>query len=127
MHTRLPLAAALVCLAGINSPAVAQDQSSGAKRKLDTVLSVLRGHQNAARKPCLEAMTRVHQTEDQVADLGQQASNSNHPDNGADVARDVLDSDYETAEAACLPDAVQACKAFPTDPACAKLGGGDPG
>ena len=117
MQFRLWIAAAALCVAGAQATR-AQDDNGSERHKLDIVLAVLRAHSNAAGKPCLDAITRVHQTEDQVSDLSKEVSNGNKSDNGADIARDVLDSDYETAQGVCRPDAQRACATDPNDKSC---------
>ncbi len=120
MRSRFSLAALVLLALPLGYAASAQEES-GAKRKLDAALGVLRIHQDAAGKSCLEAMTRVHQTEDQVAGVTRQSASGDHADTNADIARDVLDSDYENAESACAPDAQKACQAGAQEPACAKF------
>ncbi|MCQ8277198.1 hypothetical protein NFI95_01870 [Acetobacteraceae bacterium KSS8] len=121
MRFTLPIAALALLALPLGHPASAQEDG-GAKRKLDAALSVLRVHQDAAGKSCLDAMTRVHQTEDQVGNVTRESANGDHANANADIARDVLESDYENAETACAPDAVQACRSDPHLPACAKFG-----
>lgn len=112
---RIATLAAGACLVSTlaSTVAVAQpaqpDSNASSRDRLDRVLVVLRDHPSAAGKPCLDAMTKVHQTEDQVADVTKAAGDSGKSDTNADIARDVLDSDYETAQTACQPDAVRAC------------------
>ncbi len=117
MRLRMAIVLGVCCVAGMHG-ARAQDDSGSERHRLDMVLAVLREHANSAGKPCLDAMTKVHQTEDQVSNLAGQVSNPNKTDNGADIARDVLDSDYETAQGACRPDADRACAADPNARSC---------
>jgi hypothetical protein len=101
---------AILCACLVPTIALAQQQDGASSRdKLDRVLAVLRDRNAAASKPCLDAMTKVHQTEDQVSDLAKSAGDSGRHDDNADIAKDVLDSDYETAQGICQPDAVRAC------------------
>ena len=69
---------------------------------------MLRLHTDAAGKSCLESMTRVHESEDQVKEQSKnsETSQSDRPHPGLDIARDVLGSDYETATNACGPEAL---------------------
>ena len=91
--------------------ASAQDAESGARQTLERVLTVLR-LQNSASSACLRAMTEAHKTEDQVTALSRNGTGTeDKPNPSLDIARDVLGSDYDTATAACGPDAVRACRA----------------
>ena len=111
MGTRC-LAAAVLCLLCGTGRASAQDAESGARQTLDRVLAVLRLQNAAASVPCLRAMTEAHKTEDQVTALSRNGSGTeDKPNPSLDIARDVLGSDYDTATAACGPDAVRACRA----------------
>ena len=68
-------------------------------------------------------MPEVHQTEDQVTALRRNGPGTeDKPNPSLDIARDVLSSDYDTATAACGPDAVRACRA-PTGAAMVKACG----
>ena len=100
----LRAAALAVVLLGV-ARAHAQDEG-GARKQLDRVLAVLRLQQAAASKACLSAMSQVHATEQQVKD--HQNDTGNHPD--LDIARDVLDSDYQNGAIICGADAERACR-----------------
>ena len=123
MGTRcLAAAAVLGLLCGIGQ-ASAQDAESGARQTLDRVLAVLRLQNDAASVACLRAMTEAHKTEDQVTALSRNGTGTeDKPNPSLDIARDVLGSDYDTATAACGPDAVRACRA-PAGAAMAKACG----
>ncbi len=98
-------------LCGIGQ-ASAQDAEGNAHQNLDHALAVLRLRMTAASKKCLNAMAEVHQTEDQVVALSKNGSGTeDKPNPSLDIARDVLGSDYDTATAACMPDAVRVCQA----------------
>ncbi len=119
---RVAAVAALGLLCGIGQ-ASAQDAEGGARQNLDRVLAVLRLRMPAAGKTCLEAMARVHQTEDQVTALSRNGPGTeDKPNPSLDIARDVLGSDYDTATAACGPDAARVCRA-PAGAAMAKACG----
>ncbi len=119
---RVAAVAAVGLLCGIGQ-ASAQDAEGGARQNLERVLAVLRLRMPAAGKPCLEAMARVHQTEDQVTALSRNGPGTeDKPNPSLDIARDVLGSDYDTATAACAPDAARACRA-PAGAAMAKACG----
>ena len=100
----LCVAAAAVVFLNI-VPAHAQDEG-GARKQLDRVLAVLRLQQTAASRACLNAMSQVHATEQQVKD--HENDTGNHPD--LDIARDVLDSDYQNGAVICGADAERACR-----------------
>lgn len=103
------LVAALGLLCGVG-PARAQDEG-GAHQSLDHALAVLRLRAPAASRKCLDAMAEVHRTEDQVTALSRNGTGTeDKPNPSLDIARDVLGSDYDTASAACMPDAVRACQ-----------------
>ena len=103
---RVAALAGLGLLCGIGQ-AAAQDAESGARQTLARVLAVLRLQNSAASGACLRAMTEAHQTEEQVTALSHNgASTEDKPNPSLDIARDVLGSDYDTATAACGPDAV---------------------
>ena len=84
----------------------AQAQDDGPRKQLDRVLAVLRLQQAAASRACLNAMSQVHATEQQVKD--HENDTGNHPD--LDIARDVLDSDYQNGTVLCGADAERACR-----------------
>lgn len=126
---RCELAAVLVlsaCLCAGPAPAGATDDPPGdgasapdttmpSRADLNRVLSVLQLRSDAASAPCLDAMKQVHATElqvaDQIAHRSKPASADSDPvpDPDLDVARDVLDSDYEAATRACGTDAAHVC------------------
>ncbi|MBE7212448.1 MAG: hypothetical protein INR65_15615 [Gluconacetobacter diazotrophicus] len=103
--------------AGID-PAAAQ-QADPQQKRLNQVLAVLRTRMTAASHECLQAMQRSQETEKQLDE--QQRINpgdTGRPNPQLDIARDVLDSDYETALTTCEPDARRVCDA--PDPASAR-------
>lgn len=83
----------------------AQDETASHER-LDRVLAVLRVQQTAASKACLDAMSQVHATEQQVKD--HENDIGSHPD--LDIAHDVLDSDFQNGAVICGADAERACR-----------------
>ena len=108
---RVAAVAVLGLLCGIG-PAFAQDEEGGGHQNLDRALAVLRLKTTAASRNCLDAMTELHKTEEQVAALSKNGSGTeDKPNPSLDIARDVLGSDYDTATASCRPDAVRACRA----------------
>ena len=108
---RVAAMAVLGLLCGVGQ-ASAQDAEGNAHQGLDRALAVLRLRMTAASKTCLTAMAEVHQTENQVTALSRNgAGTEDKPNPSLDIARDVLGSDYDTATAACMPDAVRACQA----------------
>ena len=114
--------AVLGLLGGIGQ-ARAQDAEGSTHQALDRALAVLRLRTAAAGKTCLDAMAEVRQTEGQVAVLGKNGSGTeDKPNPSLDIARDVLGSDYDTAAAACTPDAARACQT-PSDAALVKACG----
>ncbi|MCQ8240706.1 hypothetical protein [Rhizosaccharibacter radicis] len=94
-------------------------------RRLDHVLAVLRQDDAAAGKSCLDSMANVHADEKTVDGLSGSISDSGRKVEGLDVARDVLESDYEAAINACRPDAERSCGTRPRA-TCAELRGGSP-
>ena len=83
----------------------AQDETASHER-LDRVLAVLRIQQAAASKACLDAMSQVHATEQQVKD--HENDTGSHPD--LDIAHDVLDSDFQNSALICGADAERICR-----------------
>lgn len=79
--------------------------------QLDRVLAVLRADGGAIDKPCVDAMGNVHADEKTVSDLSGTISDSGRKVEGLDVARDVMQSDYEIAFNACRPNAERVCGA----------------
>ena len=111
MRVRRLVAMAVLGLGCGLGPAAAQEGSAIEHERLDHVLTVLRLRTAAAGKACLDAMAQVHQTEDQVGQLTRNGtSDSSKPNPNLDIARDVLGSDYDTATAACVPDAGRVCQ-----------------
>lgn len=98
-------------------PTVEPDDTHALRTGLDRVLAVLRPNGQMASRACLDAMTRVHATEQQVKyqlqHLKKTASSDSDPlpNPDLDVARDVLGSDYETATHVCGADADRICAA----------------
>lgn len=82
------------------------DENTGERAQLDKVLAVLRLRMTAASEACLKAMTQVHGTEQQVKD--HENDSGTHPD--LDIARDVLESDYQNSSQICGADADRACR-----------------
>lgn len=101
--------AAVLTWACIGNVVLAED-NAGARTQLDKVLAVLRVRPDAAGKACLDAMHDVHTTEQQVKD--HQNDSGAHSD--LDIARDVLDSDYQTSTQICGADAAHACRGHVT-------------
>ena len=85
--------------------AQAQDETASHER-LDRVLAVLRVRQAAASRACLNAMSQVHATEQQVKD--HENDTGSHPD--LDIAHDVLDSDFQNSAVICGADADRVCR-----------------
>ena len=83
----------------------AQDETASHER-LDRVLAVLRVQQAAASRACLDAMSQVHATEQQVKD--HENDTGSHPD--LDIAHDVLDSDFQNSAVICGADADRVCR-----------------
>lgn len=82
------------------------DETDTARTQLDRVLAVLRIHSEAASKACLDAMAQVHDTEQQVT--AHTNDTGSHPE--LDIARDVLDSDYQNSLQLCGADAGRVCR-----------------
>ena len=83
----------------------AQDETASHER-LDRVLAVLRVQQAAASRACLDAMSQVHATEQQVKD--HENDTGSHSD--LDIAHDVLDSDFQNSAVICGADAERVCR-----------------
>ncbi|WP_428393548.1 hypothetical protein [Lichenicoccus sp.] len=75
-----------------------------ARQQLNRVISVLKLQPAAAGATCLQALTDMHTTEDQVKQLRTRAKD---PDLA--LALDVLESDYENAHELCGADARRVC------------------
>lgn len=111
IRRRLPALALCFVMAGATDAARADDDGGGGGRaQLDKILTVLRLHTEAASKACLSAMLEVHETEKQVA--AHQNDAANHTD--LDIARDVLESDYQNSAQVCGADAARVCRESPT-------------
>nr|WP_240162013.1 hypothetical protein [Gluconacetobacter azotocaptans] len=94
-----------------------QGGSRTASIQLQKDLAVLQGNPDAASQDCLDALKELHKTQDMVA-----AEEARTKDQDLEVARDVLETDFETAAQVCTPDAASLCDksgASPT-PAMAK-------
>ncbi|NPD67874.1 hypothetical protein HN018_10895 [Lichenicola cladoniae] len=85
---------------------VRADETDIGRVQLDKVLSVLRVQTDAAGKACLSAMANVHESEQQVK--AHTNDNGAHPD--LDIAKDVLESDYQNGAQICGADAARACR-----------------
>ena len=105
--------AAVVFAGGVLTGSVqARAQENDASRvQLDRVLSVLRLQQSAASRACLDVMSQVHATEQQVKD--HQNDTGEHPD--LDIARDVMESDYQNGVVICGADADRVCRTVHDD------------
>ena len=103
---RLLTAALFVVAMSAVDAARADDDAGSGRAQLDKILTVLRLHTEAASKACLSAMTEVHETEKQVA--AHQNDASNHTD--LDIAKDVLESDYQNSAQVCGADAARVCR-----------------
>ena len=101
----LPSTVLVVTMAFGAVGAQAQDESASHER-LDHVLAVLRVQQAAASRACLDAMSQVHATEQQVKD--HENDTGSHPD--LDIAHDVLDSDFQNSAVICGADADRICR-----------------
>ncbi|GAA4492776.1 hypothetical protein GCM10023158_09120 [Gluconacetobacter tumulicola] len=108
---------AILFLSGIlaASPAIAQDDEEGAPSsttvELQKLVAVLQSDPNATSQPCVDALTELHKTQDT---LEAEQKRTNDPDVG--VARDVLETDFETAVQSCSPDATALCEKNGNDP-----------
>lgn len=102
------LVAAYLCVM-LTAASAHADEAAGPRAQLDKILAVLRVRTQAASKACLTAMTQVHETEQQVKN--HENDSGNHPD--LDIARDVLDSDYQNSSQLCGADADRACRENP--------------
>lgn len=106
MIRRLSHIALMSMLACAVSNPVRADETDIGRVQLDKVLSVLRIQTDAASKACLSAMANVHETEQQVKNHTN--DNGAHPD--LDIAKDVLESDYQTGAQICGADAARVCR-----------------
>ncbi|MGI4747382.1 MAG: hypothetical protein ACRYGI_08450 [Janthinobacterium lividum] len=88
------------------SRSVRADETDVGRVQLDKVLSVLRIQTDAASKACLAAMANVHDTEQQVRNHTNDTGA--HPD--LDIAKDVLESDYQNGAQLCGADAARVCR-----------------
>ncbi|MBB2202677.1 hypothetical protein [Gluconacetobacter tumulisoli] len=113
--------------------AMAQDEGGEGGSRASAVLlqrevGVLQTDPNATSPSCLDALKELHKTQDLVA-----AEESRTKDQDLEVARDVLETDFETAGQACAPDAESLCDKAGTSPspalakACAVLRTAAPG
>ncbi|MFT8717956.1 hypothetical protein [Acetobacter sp.] len=113
------------CLA---SPAMAQEESlssaaenSVPNEQLRKELAVLQSNPDEASDSCVNAMKELHATQAKIAEI---EDKSTSPD--MTVAKDVLESDFESAIEMCGPDARRVCssESHPSDKlakACAVL------
>ncbi|MGI4793653.1 MAG: hypothetical protein ACRYG8_06105 [Janthinobacterium lividum] len=97
---------AVAVLAGALGSSASADESDSARLQLDKVLIVLRLQSSAASKACLDAMSQVHDTEKQVSVHNNDTGS--HPE--LDIARDVLESDYQNSVQLCGADAARVCR-----------------
>ena len=104
-RSQLPRAVLVAAMAFGAVGAQAQDETASHER-LDRVLAVLRVQQAAASRACLDAMSQVHATEQQVKD--HENDTGSHPD--LDIAHDVLDSDFQNSAVICGADAERICR-----------------
>lgn len=90
------------------TPGAAPAQDDGgpttANTQLQKILAVLQTNPNAASQDCLGALQDLHKTQDTLV-----AEESRNKDQDVEVARDVLESDFETAGQSCAPDAAAIC------------------
>ena len=110
MIRRLSCVALVSLVALAASSSVRADETDIGRAQLDKVLSVLRLQTDAASKACLSAMTNVHDTEQQVKNHTNDTGA--HPD--LDIARDVLESDYQNGAQLCGADAARVCRGTAT-------------
>lgn len=113
---------AVLFLSGVlaASPAIAQDDEeavapSSTTVELQKLVAVLQSDPNATSQPCVDALTELHKTQDT---LEAEQKRTNDPDVG--VARDVLETDFETAVQSCSPDATALCEKNGNDPKLAR-------
>jgi hypothetical protein len=106
---RFNILAAACLFATLTTVSASADEAAGPRTQLDKILAVLRVRTQAASKACLTAMTQVHETEQQVKN--HENDSGNHSD--LDIARDVLDSDYQNSSQLCGVDADRACRESP--------------
>ncbi|MBB2205782.1 hypothetical protein [Gluconacetobacter takamatsuzukensis] len=101
------------------SPAFAQDDEeiapSSTTLELQKLVAVLQSNPNATSQDCVDALTELHKTQDM---LEAEQKRTNDPDVG--VARDVLETDFETAVQSCRPDATAICDKGGNDPKLAR-------
>ncbi|WP_367160845.1 hypothetical protein ABUE34_06515 [Kozakia baliensis] len=86
----------------------AQEDSGGsdiAGKELNKVLGVLQVQPDSASDACVEALKELHKTQKIVSD-GESAGKNQD----LDVARDVLESNYEDASQICGTDARTLCR-----------------
>lgn len=111
---------AVLFLSGIlaASPALAQDDEAAPASPavaLQKIVAVLQTNPNATSQPCVDALTELHKTQ---STLEAEQNRTNDPD--VDVARDVLEMDFETAVQTCRADATALCGKGGNDPKLAK-------
>lgn len=106
MAPRLALPTFMLGLACAWAGTARAQEGDPARGQLDKILIVLRLRMDAAGKPCLDAMAQVHATEEQVKEHTNDSGN--HPD--LDIARDVLESDYQNGSQLCGADAARVCR-----------------
>ncbi|MFT8777601.1 MAG: hypothetical protein ABF893_13255 [Gluconacetobacter liquefaciens] len=103
---------AVLFLSGILaiSPAFAQADDDEAAApptamQLQKVVAVLQSDPNSTSQSCVDALTELHKTQDT---LEAEQKRTNDPDMA--VARDVLETDFETAVESCTADATALCE-----------------
>ncbi|MFW7269739.1 hypothetical protein ACMAUO_17585 [Gluconacetobacter sp. Hr-1-5] len=112
---------AVLFLSGILavSPAFAQDDDEAASpptaMQLQKVVAVLQSDPNSTSQSCVDALTELHKTQDT---LEAEQKRTNDPD--VAVARDVLETDFETAVQSCTADATALCEKHSNDPKIAR-------
>ena len=106
MAVKSSICAMVMVAIGLAATPVWADETDGPRAQLDKVLAVLRVRTQAASKPCLNAMSQVHATEQQVKE--HENDTGGHPE--LDIAHDVLESDYQNSSQICGADADRVCR-----------------
>jgi len=98
-----------LCLAAFVPAADAQDYDDAVKaspmnQRLQQIVGVLQTDPNDVSSACIDALKELHKTQDQVT-----AEQDHNKDQDLEVARDVLESNYEDSNQICGVDAQRMC------------------
>ncbi|ACI50911.1 conserved hypothetical protein [Gluconacetobacter diazotrophicus PA1 5] len=113
---RLPALFLSCGLVSVAASAMAQDAPAhGPAAQVQRQVAVLQSNPNGVSRDCLDALAEVHKTQDTIS-----AEEDRSKDPDLDVARDVLETDLETAVQSCRADTTSICDKAGADPKLAK-------